>query len=176
MTESKIYIKENNISPSRYIRYTLGAYMKVWWGAYVLPLVVCAALSVVNINFIFVAIVLLFLVFTMILFMVVVYYGIVPESRYSTLPKDMELDDSGIHIRMKRQTLKDIADEESLTDYEIEELIIKWDAIKKIEAKDECLLLMFKRPRYSFLAVPYTAFYDVEHLRMIVSFIGARIG
>lgn len=155
----------------------MSAYMKVWWWAYALPLVACVALAFKNINFIFVAIILLFLVFTMILFFVVVYYGIVPESRYSTLPKEMEMDDSGIHLRLKKRMIDDAsATEDSTPDYEIEESTIEWGAIDRIEAKDECMLLMFKRPRFSFLAVPYDAFEDETHMQATLSVIRSGIG
>ena len=151
-------------------------YMKVNWWAYALPLATCIALSFKNINFIFVAIILLFLVFTMILFCVVLYYGIVPESRYSTLPKEIMLCDSGIHLKIKKKAVVDDAViENTMPDYEIEETMINWNRVSKIMAKNECLLLVFRRPKYSFLAVPYDAFEDETHMRTALSIIRSRI-
>lgn len=176
-----IHIDENNITIGRYILYTLSAYMKAWWWAYALPLVVCFALSFKNINFLFAAIILVFIVFNMIQFMVVIYYGLVPESRYSILPKMIDFNEEGILLNLKKKIYKEEYlnenfEDEDIPDYAIENAQIPWGKIKGIIAKDECLLLMFKTPRYSFFAIPYSAFTSEEHLRDAVLFIRSNLG
>lgn len=178
-----IYIRECSITIGQYLLYTLKEYMRSWWWAYVLPLALCVVLSMVNINFIFVAVILLFLVFTMILFFVVIYYGIVPESRYSTLKKDIQLCDDGIVLHLKRPVVVDESDcneQEEIDkvpvggvtqEYEIEKVRIKWSNIKRVKGTDECLLLVFKKPRYSFFAIPYEAFDEETHLKETLSMI-----
>ncbi|MBE6311208.1 MAG: hypothetical protein E7080_09190 [Bacteroidales bacterium] len=179
-----IYIRECGISMGQYLLYTLKEYMKSWWWAYVLPLALCVFLSMVNINFIFVAVILFFLVFTMILFFVVIYYGIVPECRYSTLRKNIQLCDDGIILHLKKPVSmvdEDSGNEQDDTNkesdiviaqkYVIEEVLIKWRNIKQVKGTDECLLLVFKKPRYSFFAIPYEAFDGETHLKETLSMI-----
>ena len=181
MIKEPVHIDENSISIGQYLRYAMSAYMRVWWWAYALPLLSCLALSVMNVNFLFVAVVLLFLVFIMLLFIVVVYYGIVPESRFSTMVKDMELRDDGVFLKLKKRVEKENApessdgNEEDIPLYEIEETIIPWNDFTKIVPKDECMLLMFVRPRYSFLAIPYSAFEDEQHMRDALTVLRSRI-
>lgn len=177
-----IHIKENNISIGQYVLYTLSAYMKARWWAYALPVCLCLVLSFKNINFLFVAIILMFLVFTLIQFMVVIYYGLVPESRYSTLPKEIYLNKEGILLELKKKVYNDVefseedSKDDETPDFVIEKQIIAWDRIDGIIAKDDCLLLAFKRPRYSFLAIPYKSFINETHLRDAVSFIRSNLG
>lgn len=178
--KTSIHIGENNITIGRYVRYAMSAYMLKWWWAYAVPLLMCIGLSVININFLFVAIVLLFLVFTMILFIVVIYYGLVAESRYSILSKEIDFCNEGIFLRLKKPIMNAREDDEKEccqeAGNEIAEEKIPWDKIEVMKAKDECLLLMFKSPKFSFLAIPYTAFDNEELLRETVLFIGSKIG
>lgn len=172
MKEQTILIEADAIKIGRYLRYSMEAYLKNNWWIYALLLGACVVLSFVNINFLFVAIVLLFMVFTMILFLVVVYYGLVPESRFSTLPKVMTLDENGIHFCLKKKRYTDDSEEESeQPEYDIEETVLPWQMIKGLETKDDCMLLFFKRPKYAFVAIPYTAFFSESHLRSAVSLI-----
>lgn len=183
-----IHISECRITMGQYLLYTLKEYMRSWWWAYVLPLALCVGLSVVNINFIFAAIILLFLVFTMILFFVVVYYGIVPESRYSTLKKSIQLGDDGIILHLKKPisvTYEDERNEQENTnessdvaeaqEYVIEKVVIKWSQIKRVKGTDECLLFVLFKPRYSFLAIPYEAFNGETQLKDALSLIRVYI-
>lgn len=163
-----VYIDESRVSVGQYLRYTMGLYMESYWWIYVLPLAVCIGLSVVNINFLFVAIVLAFLVFTMILFIVVIYYGLIPESRYSTMLKDTIISEVGIDVILKKR----IDIEGHLEpDYKLEKVFLSKKCIKGFRVKDDCLLVLFKQPKFSFLAIPYTSFKNESDLRRAVEFI-----
>lgn len=165
-----VYIDESRISVGQYMRYTFGLYMKSSWWKYALPLAICLVLSVVNINFLFVAIVLLFLVFTMILYIVVIYYGLVPESRYSTILKDTIVSEAGIDVVLKK--LVDTEGDNNVEPcYTLEKIFLHKSSIKGLEAKDDCLLVLFKQPKFSFLAIPYTSFKNEVDLRRAVEFI-----
>lgn len=164
-----IRIKENNISIGQYLRYAMTAYMKSWWWAYVLPLALCLCLSVINVNFIFAAIVLLFLVFTMILFFVVIYYGLVPESRYSTQKKEIELSSNGMSLYIKKRITIEDNEADETPQFIIEKVMLDWTMFTHIDGKDECLLLRFVSPKYSFLAIPYEAFEDEAQIREVLS-------
>ena len=120
----------------------------------------------------------------MILFFVVIYYGIVPECRYSTLRKNIQLCDDGIILHLKKPVSmvdEDSGNEQDDTNkesdiviaqkYVIEEVLIKWRNIKQVKGTDECLLLVFKKPRYSFFAIPYEAFDGETHLKETLSMI-----
>ena len=61
------------------------------------------------------------------------------------------------------------------TQYEIETVLIKWERIKSVKGADDCLLLMFTMPKYSFLAIPYDAFDDESHLREALSIVRSHV-
>lgn len=162
-----VYINDCRITPLQYMRYALGLYLDKYWWVYALPLAICLALSVVNINFLFVAIVLLFLVFTMILFVVVIYYGMVPESRYSIMLKDVVIFEDGFSIILK-EPLETETEDQSEPKYKKKEILFHRTEVKKlfkgVELKDDCMLILFKQPKFSFIALPYSAFkYSGKH-------------
>lgn len=163
-----VFIDECRISVGQYMRYTLGLYMRSYWWMYVLPLIICLGLSVININFLFVAIVLLFLVFTMLLFVVVVYYGMVPESRYSIMLKELIFSEAGIDVILKKRI---DAEETTEPEYKLEKVFLPKICIKDFKAKDDNLLVLFKQPKFSFLAIPYTSFKSESDLRRAVEFL-----
>ena len=174
MSVNSVHIGENSIEIGQYQSYVLGFYMKRWWWAYALPLLTCVALSILNISFLYAAIILLFLVFTMVLYIVVAFHGVRVECTYSILPKEIEMNDTGIFLTLKEKIHQE-EDEESEPQYRYLNVEIEWQRIARIEAKDKCMLLMFKRPRYSFLAVPYDAFEDENHLRAALAIIRSHI-
>lgn len=167
-----IYIKENKISIGRYLRYAMELYLRAKWWLYALPLFVCLCLSVINIKFLYVAIILLFLVFTMILFIIEVHYGLVPESRFSTMNKRIKLIEDGLLIYMKD---KIDAEEDTSNEKNDEQILISWNMFCGIVAKDNHFLLLFRKPKFSFIVLPYSAFDDVNHLLRVVLFINSKI-
>ncbi len=176
-----IKLSENKIGVVQYLLYSMTLYMKSWWWAYVLPLALCLALSVWNVNFLFVAVILLFLVFTMILFFVVIYYGLVEESRYSTQSKEVVFDENGVELHLKR--VKTTTDDEHNEHTEREQtltvedefVLLDWDRFKCVKGNDDCLLLLFKNPKYSLFALPYEVFESEDDLRNALSFIRSHI-
>ena len=153
----------------------MSAYMNSRWWLYALPVVLCLGLSVININFIFVAIVLLFLVFTMALFIVVVYYGLVPESRFSTNSREIAIDEKGVLLKLKKPIYakeeNTPTDEKSIQEYETEEVLVSWNRIKCMEIKTDCLHLVFKRPKFSFIIIPFSSFTETRHLHATMELI-----
>lgn len=137
-----------------------------------MPVVACLVLSLENVNFLFVAVMLFFLVLTLLLYMVMIYYGLVPESRFSTLPCEINMGETEITLRVKKIRVNE---EEQESEYTTETITLPWTVIKSVKAKDECLLLLLKRPEYSFIAIPYAAFTDEEHLRDTVTLVRSCI-
>lgn len=174
MIEDSVHIGENSISIGQYQSYVFGFYMKKWWWAYVLPLLTCVSLSILNINFIFAAIILLFLVYTMILYIVVSFYGLCVECSYSIMPKEIEMNNDGLFLTLRKK-VNNNDDEDAEPKYEFSSVKIEWQRIERIEAKDKCMLLMFEHPTHSFLAIPYEAFDNEDHLRKTLSIIRSYI-
>lgn len=168
-----VCIEDCRISVGQYLRYTLSLYLNSYWWIYALPLAVCLALSVLNINFIFVAIVLLFLVFTMILYIVVLYYGLVPECRYSIMQKDVVFFEDGIDLILKKPVDTD-TENQSEPEYKSENVFFHRKHIKNIfkgmEMKGDCLLLLFKQPKFSFIALPYNSFRDKNDIKRVLDY------
>lgn len=168
-----VYIKNCRISVGQYLRYTLSLYLNSYWWMYALPLAVCLALSIVNINFIFVAIVLLFFVFTMILYVVILYYGLVFECRYSIMLKDVVFFEDGIDIILKKPIDTD-TENQSEPNYKTENVLFHRNDIKNhfkgMELKGDCLLLLFKQPKFSFIALPYKSFQNKNDIKRALNY------
>lgn len=165
-----VYIEDCRISVERYLHYTLSLYMNRYWWLYALPLIGCLVLSLININFLFVAVVLFFLVYTMILFFVTSYYGLVPESRFSITLKDIIVSDDGIDLILKKTT-NTASEESTQPEYELEKIFLHRKSFKGFITKGDCLLVLFNKPEFSFLALPYASFESTNDLNHAINLI-----
>ena len=149
------------ISGSHFCRMlALWHFGRLWW-AYVLPVVVCAILSFVDIRFLLVALMAVFVIIPMVLFLVYVAYGMDPVNRYNVMKKTLAADGSGITL---------IIDEE----YGMKNPVVKmeWNAIKSRRASSGCVVLCFNLSRSSFLAIPVEAFKDEQDLQSFIKLSG----
>ncbi len=167
-----VFIDNCRITVGQYMHYTLSLYLNSYWWVYALPLAVCLALSSVNINFLFVAIVLLFLVFTIVLFVAIIYYALVPEIRFSIMSKEVIVSEVGIDVILKKNTDTKTDDKPKFdSDSVLEKVFLHRKNIKGFEIKDDCLLVLFKEPKFSFIVLPYTSFRRKSDIERTMNFI-----
>lgn len=128
---------------------TAGCYMKklcalfladnwLWMAA---PIAVCALLAVwIDVRFVIVALMVLFIVLPMILSLLYFYYGFSPEARWSIMEKQADIDPEGITL--------------TFTDERMKKHAIRWDDVRYIIEKDDVVMLMLKGRRYTCLMFP----------------------
>ena len=111
------------------------------WMWMVLPIAICAILAFfVDVRFIIVAMMVLFIVLPMVLALLYFYYGLSPEARWSIMEKTATLDEDGITL--------------SFTDERMKKHVIPWDDVRYIIIKDDACLLMLSGRRYTCLMLP----------------------
>lgn len=168
-----IILSEFNISSGQYMRILYSQYLKRRWLVLALPVIACAALAYWNLNFIFVALMLIFVIFPMLLTFLFFYYGMLPEVRISLLPKQLSLSVDNIAITFvssranateasaisANNTAQDAATEGPVTPQRTPSPItIPLTDISKITPTKHHLLLHFASRQFLYLVIPYTAF------------------
>ena len=111
------------------------------WLWMVLPVAVCGMLAYfIDVRFIIVAMMILFVILPMLLSLLYFYYGLSPEARWSIMEKTTTIDDSGITL--------DFADER------MKKHVIPREDVLNIIEKDDTLIIMLRGKRYTSLMIP----------------------
>lgn len=132
-----------------------------WWWLMLLPVVVSLALIAVDVRFAFVALIVAMAV-VMVSFPVLYYFALIQESRWSILEKTVTLTDDGLRL--------------DFTSDKMRQHVIAWSEIASTTALCHCLVLRFKKNRYTFFAVPLSAFASEDELRQFVVLIRTKLG
>ncbi len=106
------------------------------------PVAVCGILAVwVDVRFVIVAMMVLFIVLPMVLALLYFYYGLSPEARWSIMEKTVTLNEEGMTL--------DFVDER------MKKHVIRWDDVRYIIEKDDVVTLMLAGGRrYTCLMLP----------------------
>lgn len=111
------------------------------WLWMVLPVAVCGLLAIfIDVRFIIVALMVLFVILPMVLALLYFYYGFSPEARWSIMEKTATIDGTGITL--------DFADER------MKKHVILWDDVRCIVEKPDALMIMLRGKRYTCLMIP----------------------
>ncbi len=113
-----------------------------YWLWMAMPLAVCAILAIwIDVRFIIVAMMVLFIIMPMVLALLYFYYGFSPEARWSIMEKTVTLDENGITL--------------DFTDDRMKKHAIRWDDVHYIIEKDDAVMLMLNGGRrYTCLMLP----------------------
>ena len=125
-----------------YMRHLSAMFLADNWLWMVLPLAVCAVLAIwVDVRFIIVALMVLFIVLPMVLALLYFYYGFSPEARWSIMDKQVDLTAEGIEL--------------TFTDERMKKHAIPRDSVRSIIEKDDVWMLMLSGGRrYTCLMLP----------------------
>jgi len=130
-----------SISSGRYMRQLCLMFLADNWLWMVLPIAICAILAFfVDVRFIIVAMMILFIVMPMVLALLYFYYGFSPEARWSIMEKTLTIGNEGITL--------------TFTDERMKKHAIGWNDVLHIIEKDNVLLFMLKGKRYTCLMLP----------------------
>ncbi len=132
-----------------------------WWWLLLLPVVLCLALIAVDTRFAFVALIVA-MAMVIVSFPVLYYFALTQESRWSILEKTVTVTDEGLQL--------------DFTSEKMRRHVIAWSEIASTTASSHCLVLRFKKKRYTFLAIPLDAFQSEDELRSFVVTTRERIG
>lgn len=134
-------IESCSVSSGTYMRHLCAIFLADNWLWMVAPLALCAVLALwIDVRFIIVAMMVLFIVMPMILALLYFYYGFSPEARWSIMEKSAIVDKDGITL--------------VFTDERMKKHAIRWDDVRHIIEKDNVVLLMLKGKRYTCLMFP----------------------
>jgi hypothetical protein len=111
------------------------------WLWMVLPVALCAVLAIwVDVRFVIVAMMVLFIVLPMVLALLYFYYGLSQEARWSIMDKTMAINDEGLTLEFDDERMK--------------KHVIPWDNVRNIIEKDDVVMLMLSGKRYTCLMLP----------------------
>lgn len=130
-----------------------------WW-IMALPVVVCLALIAVDTRFAYVALIVA-MAMVMLAMPLWYYFALTQESRWSILDKTVVATDEGLQLDFVNDKMKSH--------------LITWQEMESTTAVSECLVIRLKKNKYTFLAIPFSAFDDKEELRELVKEIHRHI-
>ena len=134
-------IEQCSIPSGTYMRHLCLMFLADNWLWMVAPVAVCAVLAVwIDVRFVIVALMVLFVALPMLLSLLYFYYGFSPEARWSIMEKSVMLDDKAITL--------------DFTDKRMKTHVIGWDDVRYIIEKDDAWLLMLNGKRYTCLMLP----------------------
>jgi hypothetical protein len=114
------------------------------WLWLILPVAVCGILAIfIDVRFVIVAMMVLFIVLPMILALLYFYYGLSPEARWSIMEKTAVINDEGITL--------------NFVDERMRTHVIRWNDVRSIIEEEDVLLLMLRGKRYTCLMLPSSA-------------------
>jgi len=129
------------VSSSTYMRHLCAMFLADNWLWMVAPVAICALIAVrIDVRFVIVAMMVLFIVLPMVLGLLYFYYGLSPEARWSIMEKQIIMDDMGMVLIFSDQRMKTH--------------VIAWRDVRGIIEKDDVLLLMLNGRRYTCLMLP----------------------
>ena len=141
MGADQVTIPDSQVTAGCYMRHLCALFLADNWLWMVAPLAVCTLLAMwIDLRFIIVALMVLFIVLPMILSLLYFYYGFSPEARWSIMEKTAVIDREGLTL--------------AFTDERMKKHVIPRDNVRHIIEKDDAVLLMLKGRRYTCLMFP----------------------
>ena len=132
------------ISSGEYARILFGIFFSEQWIWFVLPLLLFAALSIVDIRFIIVALMVLFIVIPMVISMLYFNYLLTVETRWSIVDKKIKAEKGKLFIEFE--------------DGKSSPITIDKEEVSSVIVRSQYLLIELSVRRYQYLVVPVSAF------------------
>jgi len=136
-----VTVRNCSVTSGCYMKHLCSMFLADNWLWMVLPVAVCGMLAIfIDVRFIIVALMILFVVLPMLLAMLYFYYGLSPEARWSIMEKTATIDDSGITLDFTNERMK--------------KHVIPREDVHNIIEKDDALIIMLRGKRYTSLMFP----------------------
>ncbi|MEG0700466.1 MAG: hypothetical protein RR442_02920 [Muribaculaceae bacterium] len=152
------------IASGEYARILFRIFANKWWWVFAIVVIGIFSLSVLNINFIYVALMVMFIIIPMIMSFLYIVYGLVPESRLSILAKSaiINCDELELHFEDENGNL-----------VKVEHILL--ESFSRYVPQKKWLLLFYKGSNYRFFIIPYDAFKSVEDLRITIGVLRKKL-
>lgn len=161
-----ITTKTYKISHSHYSSAVIKQWLQQWWMVIAFPIIAQILLAVYNdIIFLYTGFMTMFVIFPIIYMFVFYYYALAPESRYSTLPKHLEINENEIAI------IYEPIDENSPAP---KPETISPARITDIKHLNQQLFLVLDNNQYKFIILPFTALENTSDITQIESMLMKR--
>lgn len=129
-------------TPSGYVRRVASMLLLRWWWAIAIPVAACAVLAVNEAVWLFVAMMLVFLLYPGLTMMIYFNYAFSPEAQRTLYEQTVTVSDKGITVHYLDKGIS--------LDY------VSAD-IKGIEFGNKDILIKLKEPRYNHISIPLSA-------------------
>ena len=127
-----------------YMRHLCYMFLADNWLWMLLPVALCGAMAIfIDVRFVIVAMMVLFIIMPMVLALLFFYYGLSPEARWSIMEKTATIDNDGITL--------------SFADERMKKHVIPAEDVLQIIEKNDVLILMLRGKRYTCLMLPSSA-------------------
>ncbi|MBO6249873.1 MAG: hypothetical protein J6N71_00815 [Muribaculaceae bacterium] len=111
-----------------------------------LPLLAGAVLSLLDVRWLIVSLMLVFIAVPMLLALCYIYYGLSEEARWSVMEKDITIGSDGLLLEFAHPRMSN--------------RLIGWNQVTRIVLNDGDVLLMLAVRRYTFLLIPSSSISD----------------
>lgn len=137
-------IENSSVTSGCYMKHLCSMFLADNWLWMALPVAVCGMLAIfIDVRFIIVAMMVLFIVLPMVLALLFFYYGLSPEARWSIMDKSVHIAENAITLDFTHERMKTH--------------VIPMDDVRYIIEKDDVLILMLRGKRYTCLMLPSSA-------------------
>ena len=137
-------IENCSVTSSGYMRRLCFMFLADNWLWLVLPVALCGVMAIfIDVRFVIVAMMALFIVLPMVLAMLYFYYGLSSEARWSIMEKTAHVSNEGITLHFVDERMKTH--------------VIRWGDVRSIIEEEDVLLLMLRGKRYTCLMFPASA-------------------
>lgn len=139
-------------------------FLRHQWLWLVLPLLLCVGLAITihDVRWAIVGLMILFIVIPMLLALAYFNYALSMEARWSLLEKAITVREDGLLLQF--------------TDERMHDHLIRWDEVSGIAVGGECFLMMLKVRRYTFVMIPFSVVEDAQlPIQQFASLLGKHI-
>ena len=141
MPEPRIEIEGCGISAAAYTKAVMRKFVADWWPVALIVVSLPAMLSFIDIRWLIVLLMTIFIIAPLLLFFFYVWHCMKPEARYSIAADSAVMDAEGLTIRF--------------SDNENDEHTLPWRLFNNVSLGDGFLTLQFASSRYLLLILPF---------------------
>jgi hypothetical protein len=134
-------------TPSDFVRRVAVMWLSRWWWVVALPIAICGVLAINEAMWLFVAMMLLFLLYPGLMMMIYINYAFSPEARHTLYEQTVTISSAGIEINYIEKNKVD--------KFAVSEIL-------DVECGDKHVVVKFKKPRYSHVSIPLTAIDEAQ--------------
>lgn len=159
-----IELQEFSIPQGTFARILLLRHLHRTWWIYAMPVAACAALAFLDVRFLLVALMVVFIMIPMALLLVYINHGLDPVNRYNIMRKSLTADADKLTMAINEEYgLKN------------KNVTFNWNEIdSRHRISSHCLLLNLRTARHRFIAIPISSFADERQLRSFLGYLNGK--